>query len=74
MELFWSFWVVLIAVSFGVFEWWALHTGRATLSRTVWEFSKAWPPLPWVAGVLVGFLAAHFWWIGMGCDIANGVG
>ena len=74
MELFWSFWVITIAVSFGIFEWWALHTGRATLSRTVWEFSRAWPPLPFFAGLLAGFLAAHFWWIGMACDIARNGG
>ena len=49
MEAFWALWVVGIAVSFGVFEWWALKTNRATLSRTVWDFSKAWPPLPFVA-------------------------
>ena len=67
----WAIWVVAIAVSFGVLEGWALMTGRPTLSRTVWVFSKAWPPLPFVAGLLAGFLASHFWWIGQGCDLLS---
>jgi hypothetical protein len=67
MEAYWAFWVVGIAVTFGIAEWWALKTNRATLSRTVWDFSKAWPPLPFVAGLLAGFLACHFWWGGIVC-------
>jgi len=67
MELFWWFWVLLIAVSFGAFEAFALRTGRATLSRTVWDTTKAWPPLPFIAGGVAGFLACHFWWGGIVC-------
>ena len=73
MDLFWAGWVVVIAVSFGCFEAYALCTGRQTLSRTVWDFSAAWPPLPFVAGLVVGFLACHFWWGGIVCfaPVAN---
>ena len=70
-EWVWVAWVLFIAASFGVFEGWALKTGRPTLSRTVWEISAAWPPLGWVVGVLVGFLAAHFFWVGQGCDLVK---
>ena len=67
MEVSWAVWVVGITVTFGIAEWWAIHTNRATLSRTVWDFSRAWPPLPFVAGFLAGFLACHFWWGGIVC-------
>lgn len=67
MELYWAFWVIGIAVTFGIAEAYALVKGKQTLSRTVWDFSRAFPPLPWVAGVLVGFLASHFWWGGAYC-------
>jgi hypothetical protein len=65
MIWFWVFWVVLIAVSFGIAEGWAIKTHRITLSATVWAITKAWPPLPFVAGLLAGFLACHFWWGGI---------
>ena len=63
----WVFWVLTIAVTFAVLEGWAIKTNRTTLSRTVWIISKEWPPLPFVAGFLVGFLACHFWWGGIVC-------
>ena len=56
---------------FAVFEGYALKTGRMTLSRWVWNMSRAWPPFPWVVGVVVGFLAAHFFWPGQGCSITG---
>ena len=68
MEWVWVAWLLVVAASFAVFEGLAIAHKRPTLSRTVWEVSKAWPPLPWVAGVVVGFLAAHFWWVGQGCE------
>lgn len=67
MELVWVGWVIVIAVSFGGFEAFAIKTKRPTLSRTVWNITAAWPPLGWVAGVLAGFLACHFFWPGEGC-------
>lgn len=63
----WVFWILAIAVTFGILEGVAIKTGRTTLSRTVWIVSKAWPPLPFVAGFLAGFLACHFWWGGIVC-------
>jgi hypothetical protein len=67
MPIIWTSWLVIIVVSFACFEGYALKTGRSTLSRYVWTLSKAWPPFPWIAGVLTGFLAAHFWWGGIVC-------
>lgn len=63
----WAIWLFVIAASFALFEGLALHRGTPTLSRWVWTVSKAWPPFPWLVGVLVGFLAAHFWWGGIVC-------
>ena len=67
MGITWAVWLIVIVVSFAAFETFALKTNRMTLSRWVWTVSKAWPPFPWVAGVLTGFLAAHFWWGGIVC-------
>jgi hypothetical protein len=67
MSWVWVGWVIFIAVSFAAFEGYALKTGKNTLSRTVWIISKNWPPFGWVCGVIVGFLAAHFWWGGIVC-------
>lgn len=69
MELTWVSWVVFLAVSFGCLEAYAIFHKKPTLSRTVWNISKAWPPLGWVAGILVGFLGAHFFWPGQGCGL-----
>jgi hypothetical protein len=63
----WVFWVLTIAVTFAILEGWAIKTGRTTLSRTVWTISADWPPLPFVAGLVAGFLACHFWWGGVVC-------
>jgi len=67
MPIVWTVWLTLIVISFAAFEGFALKTNRTTLSRYIWTISKAWPPFPWVAGVLTGFLAAHFWWGGIVC-------
>ena len=64
---FWAAWVVFIAVSFAAAEAWALMHGRATLSRSVWVWTKNWPALPFAAGLIAGFLACHFWWGGAVC-------
>lgn len=71
MSWVWTAWLVALVISFAVFEGWALRTGRTTLSRFTWNLSKAWPPLPWVCGVIAGGLAVHFWWIGQACDLVG---
>lgn len=65
----WAIWLFVIAASFALFETLALYRGTPTLSRWTWTVSKAWPPFPWIAGVLTGFLAAHFWWFCQGCPL-----
>jgi hypothetical protein len=57
----WSAWILLIAVSFGLLEGMAWNYG-VTLSRFVFDISQAWPLVIWLAGVLAGGLAVHFWW------------
>jgi len=63
----WAAWITAIAVSFAGLEAWALVQGRPTLSRSVWIWSKAFPLLPFLAGLLAGGLAVHFWWGGIVC-------
>lgn len=67
MGIVWTVWLAVIVISFAAFEAYALSTNRTTLSRFVWTLSKAFPPFPWLAGLLTGFLAAHFWWGGIVC-------
>ncbi len=64
MNLVWSLWIALILASFAVFEGFALVRNKTTLSRFVWNLTKAWPPLPFIVGAVVGFVSAHFWWGG----------
>ena len=67
MIVFWALWVLAIAVTFAIAEAFALKTGRFTLSRSVWTWSKNFPLLPFLAGLLAGGLAVHFWWGGAVC-------
>jgi len=67
----WTLWLAAVGLSFAALEAWRIHTGKPTLSRATWVLSKQWPPLPWLVGLVVGFLAAHFFWIGEGCDLVK---
>jgi hypothetical protein len=67
MTAVWIGWLIVLVVSFGVFETYALVNNKITLSRFIWGVSKAFPLLPWIAGVLCGGLAVHFWWGGAMC-------
>jgi hypothetical protein len=67
MMMIWTAWIGLIILSFGCLEAYALMTHRTTLSRYVWTFSKRWPPLPCLAGLITGVLFCHFWWGGAMC-------
>lgn len=64
MNLYWALFLLLIIAGFAIGETYALATNRPTFSRFVWDTSKSWPPLPWVVGILTGFVASHFWWGG----------
>lgn len=65
MNAYWTIWLfIALPVSFGLAEAYALWKGKTTLSRYVWTLSKAWPPFPWLAGFITGFLVCHFWWGG----------
>jgi H+/Cl- antiporter ClcA len=65
MDWFWPAWLLIIVGSFACAEGFALATGRKTLSRWTWEVSKEFPPYPFFCGLIVGFLACHFWWGGI---------
>jgi len=65
---FWGIWLFGgVAGTFAVAEGYALKTGRMTLSRFVWNLSKAFPLFPWLVGLLTGGLAVHFFWGGAVC-------
>lgn len=59
----WAVWFVVFVVGlFVVLEARALIKKQKTLSRTVVDVSRAWPPLPFILGFVVGMLVSHFWW------------
>ena len=61
---YWGVYIVAVVLLFAFLESYALATGRTTLSRATWDLTKAWPPLPWLVGLVMGFVSAHFWWGG----------
>jgi hypothetical protein len=62
MTWLWSLWLLAMIASFAAFEGFALATDRTTLSRFVVNATRAWPPIPFVFGLIVGGLATHFFW------------
>lgn len=68
MTTVWIIWFAFFVISFGFFEGWALAHNKKTLSRVVWDFTKAWPPLPFIFGLVAGGLAVHFFWIAQDCS------
>ncbi len=71
MTVFWAVWLFFIVASFAAAEGYALIKGKTTLSRWVWNLSKAWPPFGWLAGLITGVLACHFWWTCQGCPLVQ---
>jgi hypothetical protein len=67
MTWIWTGWLFALVASFAALEAYAIIKNKKTLSRTVWTWSKNFPLLPWIAGVLCGGLAVHFWWGGVMC-------
>lgn len=70
MSWFWLIWIGATIIVFAIGEGYALRSGKATLSRTVWNIQKGWPMFAALFGLVFGGLAVHFFWIGQGCDIA----
>jgi hypothetical protein len=64
MTLFWSLFFVVGVIAWAAAETYAVRTGRQTLSAYVWSISVQFPLLPFIIGLFVGGLAAHFWWYG----------
>lgn len=67
MNVYWVFWLAVLVAGFAVGEAYALAHNKTTLSRFVWNVTKAFPLLPFIAGLLAGGLAVHFWWGGAVC-------
>lgn len=65
MDAAWTIFILAFVTILAVMEAYALRKNKTTLSRYVWKASQAWPPLPFVVGAIVGFLACHFWWGGI---------
>ena len=61
----WAAWLLAFVASFSLMEGWSLYDDTSTLSRFVWNVTAAFPPTPFVAGFLAGFLCCHFWWGGI---------
>jgi hypothetical protein len=64
MNIYWALFFTLMLSLFIAGETYALAKGKPTLSRFIWNLTKAWPPLPLVVGLAIGFVSAHFWWGG----------
>ena len=73
MTLFWSLFFVTGLVTWAAAETYAVRTGRQTLSAFVWTISVEFPLLPFIAGLFLGGLAAHFWWYGEASCFPNGI-
>jgi hypothetical protein len=63
MNIWGAFFIIVIAAALTL-ETYCLVTNRQTMSRFVWNLSKAWPPLPLIVGLSFGFLFSHLWWGG----------
>jgi hypothetical protein len=63
--LVWAGWLLFLVTSFAGLEAYALYDNTTTLSRFVWTITAAFPPIPFIAGFLGGFLCCHFWWGGI---------
>lgn len=60
----WAIWLIVLVVSFGAMEAWSVVHSTPTLSEFVWRLSDAFTLFPFLAGLLTGGLAVHFWWGG----------
>lgn len=60
----WAGWIILLIVTFGVMEGWALKTGKPSLSATIWTWQKNFPLFGPLLGLLFGGLLVHFFWMG----------
>ncbi len=60
----WTLWLLAIVVSFSLLEGLAIVEDGMTLSRFVWKINNAFPVFGFICGLIVGFLACHFWYGG----------
>lgn len=71
--MIWVLWLLAIAGSFAGLEFWAVKTGKPTLSRFIATAGVKFPLILVFYGMLFGGLAVHFFWH-WGCSIAPGIG
>ncbi len=58
----WTVWLIAVVVSFVVLEGYAYLTGSQMLTHWVRLATVKWPWTPYLIGVGVVVLTAHFWW------------
>lgn len=58
----WSILLIVAVLAILGLEAYTYFTDRTTLSGYVVRFTQDWPLLPFIVGLIVGALAAHFWW------------
>lgn len=63
MRWVWLGWLLTIAVTFAIFEGYALsHADGLSLSQFTVDALTAWPPLHVLIGIGIGILITHFSW------------
>jgi hypothetical protein len=61
----WGWWLLIFLVTFLLYEGWALATGRMPLTGFVRLYTKQYPILIFILGLLTGLAALHFWGKGL---------
>ena len=68
MNIYWTIWLfVALPATFAAAEGYRVVEGQDDALALRVDLSKAFPLFPWIAGVLTGGLAVHFWWGGIIC-------
>lgn len=61
----WAYWLTIgigWIILFAIAETYAIAKREETLSAFVWGVSTAFPPIIFLAGMVIGGLCVHFWW------------
>ena len=64
-------WIAAVIILLA-YEFYAIATGKETLSARIWRMEKWWPFFGTLVGLIIGGLLVHFFWIPAGCDPTKG--